>query len=113
MSIKKSHLKKKTHTHTHTKESKIKNNNTGQSCPINLKKKKREEKRVNFRPKIMCNFSFQFSLHFRKKIFLWVMEENSWTPPFIFLPPHPTKHITKKFAFPFSLQSFLSILFHL
>ena len=31
--------------------------------------------------------------------------ENTWTPPCIFLPPHPTKHTPKKFSFSFSLQS--------
>ena len=34
------------------------------------------------------------------------------SPPFIFLPSHPTKHTLKKISFTFSFQSFLSTLFH-
>ena len=58
-------------------------------------------------------FSLQFSLHFGEKTFKWARGGNTQTPPFIFLPPHPTKYTPKKFSFPFSLQSFPSILFHL
>ena len=58
-------------------------------------------------------FSLQFSLHFWEKTFSWAHGENTWAPPFIFLPPHPTKYTPKKFSFPFSLKSFSSILFHL
>ena len=39
--------------------------------------------------------------------------ENTQVSPFIFLPPHPTKHNLKKFLFLFSLQSFSSTLCHL
>ena len=46
-------------------------------------------------------FSLQFFLHFKKKAFWCAQEENTWTPPFIFLPPYPTKHTLKKFSFPF------------
>ena len=44
--------------------------------------------------------SSQFSPHFGEKAFWWARGENTWTPPFIFLPPHPTKHTQKKFQFP-------------
>ena len=58
-------------------------------------------------------FFLQFSLYFGKKTFWWVREENTQAPPFTFLPLHRTKHTSKKFSFPFSLQSFPSTLFHL
>ena len=45
--------------------------------------------------------------------FLVGWEENTYVPPFIFFPPYTTKHTPKKFLFPFFLQNFPSILFHL
>ena len=89
------------------------------------KKKKKEVKKSKVQTKPMCKYTRTFlfikqphflpsvSLHFGKKTFQWVQRENNQAPPFIFLPPHPAKHTPKKFSFPFSLQSFLSILFHL
>ena len=47
------------------------------------------------------------------RTFWWVRGENTYVLPFIFFPPHTTKHTSKKFLFPFFLQSFPSTLFHL
>ena len=55
----------------------------------------------------------QFSLYFGEKIFWWAQGENTWAPPFIFLPSYPTKHTPKRFSFLFSLQNFPSTLFYL
>ena len=57
--------------------------------------------------------SFNFSFHFEEKTFRLAWRENIWALLSIFLPPHPTKHTSKKFFFPFSLKSFSSTLFHL
>ena len=56
-------------------------------------------------------FSLQFSPHFGEKTFLWA--ENTQASLFIFLSSYPTKHISKKFLFPFSFQSFPLTLFHI
>ena len=53
-------------------------------------------------------FSFQFSHQFEEKTFQQVRRENTWTPLFIFLPPHPNKYTPKSFHF-----HFLSKVFHL
>ena len=47
------------------------------------------------------------------RTFWEIQGKNTYALPFIFLPPYPTKHTPKKFFFPFFLQSFSSILFHL
>ena len=57
------------------------------------KKKKKGTGHGHFCPLSSLIFSLQFSLHFREKTFWWAWEENTQAPPFIFLPPHLTKHI--------------------
>ena len=52
-------------------------------------------------------------LSIRERTFWWVWGEYTWSPLFIFFSLYPTKHISKKFSFLFSLQSFSSTLFHL
>ena len=65
----------------------------------------------HFRPKMIHNFSLQFSLHFGKKKLFGMPKEKISRPRHLF--SHPTKYIPKKFPFPFSLQSFPSTIFHL
>ena len=52
-------------------------------------------------------------LSIRERTFWWVWGEYTWPLLFIFFSLYPTKHISKKFSFLFSLQSFSSTLFHL
>ena len=103
---------------------KEKNMSIGRSLPVNQKKKEKKKKRRrrgndqeegkkkneeeqceqspcatvhgHFRPKMMPNFSLQFSSHFEKKTFWWAYSVNTAAPQFIFLPPHPTQHTPKK-----------------
>ena len=72
------------------------------------RKKKNEEEQRGFCPKMMSNFSPKFFLHFGERTFWWARRDNIWVPPFIFLPPHPTKHTPKSFH-----SHFLSKIFHL
>ena len=85
------------------------------SCQISLSILKIEN--CFWKQKIRKKNSYQtypkFSLHFEEKTFWWTQWENIWTPPFIFLPSHPTKHILKKISFLFSLHSFPFTIFHL
>ena len=114
---------------------KNKNKKKRQRCPKKRKKEKKwqhyylgeKEKKKNKgnlkKPMCTCTWVFlsikkkfiptQFSLHFGEKTFWWVWGENTWIPPFIFIPSYPAKHTPKRFFFPFSLQSFPSTLFHL
>ena len=105
-----------------------------EAYPINQKKKKKKRRgnvkikaqiRATYRQSPCANahghfhplnsfiFSLQFSLHFGEKTFWLAWRKNTWAPSFIFLLLHPIKHTSKKSPFPFSLQNFSSILFHL
>ena len=113
--------KKKSHLNQKQKKKKKKRRRRG-----NVQEEgKKKVKKSNVRMKPMCSCTWAFlsikQPHFLSLVFSlflgenfwWIQRKNTWISPFIFLPSHPTKHTSKKFSFPFSLQSFSSTLLHL
>ena len=101
---------------------KKKNNNKEEGIGIvqYLQTEPKKKKKGNGLDKPMCKYTWvfssftyqisptQFSFYFEEKIFCWIQGENTWTLPIFFLSLPPTKHLPKKFSFPFSFQNFPS-----
>ena len=106
--------KKKTIAQKKGKKKKKKKRKKKRKGQLTARWKRRKKIKATWR---MCIWAFllikkkfipiQFSLYFGKKTFWWARGENIWTPLFIFIPPHPTKHTQKSF-----LSYFLSKIFH-
>ena len=83
--------------------------------PKKKKKRQLDEAHVHMHTGIFCNQE-KMQPHsifspFQGENILVSSGRKHLSPPFIFLPSHPTKHTLKKISFTFSLHSFLSTLF--